>query len=260
MSKKKSVCWNITSRCNENCGYCYRILCDEENSIEQNNEILKKLVELKIERITWTGGECLLYPHLYELLMEAHKHNIKNNLITNGKFLSPKKIDKIEGLVDYITFSLDSLDEDVNETLGRGKKHANHIIELLEYLEKKDIRVKLNSIVTQKNIESVKEVIEIVKKYSIERWKLFKFMALRGKSIERKEEFWIKDEEYNKLIEELKKENLKCPVYGCEEEEIQKYLLIDPIGNFVITTEGKDKIICNYKEMNFQSIKEFLKE
>ena len=39
--EKRSICWNITSRCNENCKFCYRIIADNEISLEKNMEILK---------------------------------------------------------------------------------------------------------------------------------------------------------------------------------------------------------------------------
>ena len=41
--EKRSVCWNITSRCNENCKFCYRILTDSENDLEKNKKILEVL-------------------------------------------------------------------------------------------------------------------------------------------------------------------------------------------------------------------------
>ena len=148
--KEKTVCWNITSNCNENCEFCYRIICNKENTYEQNKRILDILINLKIDRITWSGGESLLYPNLFDLMKEAHENNIQNNIITNGKVLTPTVVDEIEEYTDYITFSLDALNEEINTGLGRGKNHGKHVIELLEYLKNKKIKVKLNSIVTKK--------------------------------------------------------------------------------------------------------------
>src|SRR5574344_697205 len=186
--EERSVCWNITSRCNENCQFCYRIICNKENTYEQNKKILDALIKMKIGKITWTGGESLLYPYLFELMKEAHNNGIKNNIITNGRALSTETIDKIENYTDYITFSLDSTNDSINNELGRGIEQGNHIIELLEYikLNKKNNKIKLNSSVTKKNIINIKEVVPVVNKYNIERWKLFKFITLRGISIENK--------------------------------------------------------------------------
>ena len=258
--KEKSVCWNITSRCNENCKFCYRMICDTENTYEQNRKVLNILKNIKIDRITWTGGECLLYPHLFKLMKEAHNNNIKNNIITNGKALTPSIIDEIEEFTDYITLSLDALDEDINDCLGRGKEHGKHIIELLDYLKNSNIKVKLNTIVTKKNFYHIKELIDIVKYYKIQRWKLFKFISLRGKSIENKQEFDIEDEKFEELIDEIKKESIDCPIIECKERDIENnYLLIDTIGNFIITTAGKDKIICNFEDVKKEEIEGFFK-
>lgn len=149
----------------------------------------------------------------------AHENNIKNNIITNGRNLTPDIIDEIEKYTDYITFSLD---DDVNNDLGRGIDHGKHIIELLDYIQHKNITIKLNSIVTRKNIENVKEIINIVKRYKIERWKLFKFISLRGKSIENQNEFEVDEKQYEKLINEINKGKLECYVVECKEEEIEK--------------------------------------
>lgn len=258
--KRNSICWNITSRCNENCLFCYRIMCNKENTYEQNKKILNTLIKLKVDKITWTGGECLLYPYLFELMKIAHENNIKNNIITNGRNLTHNIIDEIEEFTDYITLSLDALDDDVNNNLGRGIDHGKHIIELLDYIQHKNIKVKLNSIVTKKNIENIKEVINIVKQYKIERWKLFKFISLRGKAIENQNEFEIDEKQYEKLINEIKKEKLECPVVECKEEEIEKkYLLINPLGDVIITDNKEDKILCDFENIDIMKIEEILK-
>lgn len=250
---KKSVCWNITSKCNSECKFCYRLLSNEENTVEQNKKVLKKLISLGIKKITWTGGEALLYDGLQLLMKEAHHNGIKNNLITNGRLLDEDKINYMEEYLDYITFSLDSLDETINQELGRKKGHAEHIIELINYIISNNIKIKikLNSIVTSKNIESIKGIIELVKKYNFERWKLFKFLPLRGKSLENEKYFSVTEEKYEKLINYIKSINLGCPIIECKEEEIQKnYLLINSTGDFLITENKGDKIIYKFEDID----------
>ena len=250
---KKSVCWNITSRCNGECKFCYRLLSNRDNTLEQNRKVLKKLISMGIEKITWTGGEALLYNDLLVLMKEAHEKGIKNNLITNGKLLDRDKINDMEEYIDYITFSLDALDKDVNERLGRGKNHAEHIIELLDFIvnNQKNIKIKLNSIITKVNVENIKEVINIAKKYPFSRWKIFKFLPLRGKACKNKKDFIIDDNQYEKLIKYIKKQKNICKVEECREEEIQlNYLLINPTGDFLITENNKDKIIYKFEDID----------
>lgn len=250
---KKSVCWNITSRCNGECKFCYRLLSNRDNTLEQNKKVLKKLISMGIEKITWTGGEALLYNDLEILMKEAHKNGIKNNLITNGKLLDENKINDMEEYLDYITFSLDSLEKEINEKLGRGRNHADHIIELINFIvdNNKKIKIKLNSIVTSKNIESIKGLIEIANRCYFERWKLFKFLPLRGKGRENENDFSITDEQYQELISYIKEQNLTCPIIECKEEEIQlNYLLINPTGDFLITENKEDKVVYKFEDID----------
>ena len=187
--------------------------------------------------------------------------NIKNNIITNGKLLNPNIIDEIEEYTDHITLSLDSLDDNVNDCLGRGIEHSKHILELMEYLKNKDIILKLNSVVTKQNVNNINEIAQVVSIYKIQRWKLFKFISLRGKSVKNKNEFDVENAEFENLINEIKKQRLNCQVIECKEKEIEEnYLLINPIGDFIVTINGKDKVICNFEKIDKMNREVFYNE
>lgn len=121
--KRRSVCWNITSKCNENCKFCYSLKNIEECSFEENLIILERIKELNVKEITWTGGEALLYPYLFELMEIVHKNGIRNKLISNGRLISKSMIDKYEKVLDELTLSLDAVNDDILDDLGRGKGH-----------------------------------------------------------------------------------------------------------------------------------------
>ena len=108
--QNKEVCWNITTRCNQNCQYCHRFLNLSELSFEENKQILENLIKSGITSITWTGGEALLYPNLIELLKIAKKYGIKNKLITNGAILANnREMREVLKQLDSITLSIDSI-------------------------------------------------------------------------------------------------------------------------------------------------------
>lgn len=67
MKELYSICWNITNKCNENCKFCYRKICND-NSLEQNKKIFDNLSQIKVDKITFSGGEPLLYGSLFELV------------------------------------------------------------------------------------------------------------------------------------------------------------------------------------------------
>ena len=95
---ERSVCWNITCKCNENCKFCFRFTDNNVLSFNENRKILDNLIKLNAKKITWTGGECLLYPHLFELMKLSHEAGIENILISNAVLLNKEKSNDIKFL------------------------------------------------------------------------------------------------------------------------------------------------------------------
>ena len=140
-------------------------------------------------------------------------------------------------------------------------KLKNIQIILMEYLKNKDIILKLNSVVTKQNVNNINEIAQVVSIYKIQRWKLFKFISLRGKSVKNKNEFDVENAEFENLINEIKKQRLNCQVIECKEKEIEEnYLLINPIGDFIVTINGKDKVICNFEKIDKMNREVFYNE
>lgn len=260
--KKRSICWNITSKCNENCKFCYRILTNKENDINKNKKILEILAKLSVDKISWTGGEALLYPNLIELLKISKSYGIINNLLTNGRLLSKERIIELEPYLDYITLSYDSNNSNTYKIMGRGEEHGINVIEILDFIRdnKINIKVKINTLVSKVNKDDIADIGETLKKYNIERWKLFKFIPLRNCAINNSVDFEISDEKFKQVMSEIKNlygKNIK--VYECNEDEIQSnYLLINSVGDFIITENMQDKKIYNIGEENYEILCKYL--
>ena len=96
MNELYSICWNITNKCNENCKFCYRKLC-KDNTIEENKKIFDQLSKIKIGKISFCGGEPLLYDELFEIVDYIHNLNpqIKLSITTNGQIIDDKLLEKI---------------------------------------------------------------------------------------------------------------------------------------------------------------------
>jgi MoaA/NifB/PqqE/SkfB family radical SAM enzyme len=68
----------VTSKCNIRCKMCNIALGEWTFPESKNSEILKLMPYL--EEIIWHGGEPLLYPHIYDLIGEASKNNVRQTI------------------------------------------------------------------------------------------------------------------------------------------------------------------------------------
>ena len=234
-----SVCWTITTKCNQNCDFCYAVKNIEEAELEKNLKILNKLVNSGVKKISFVGGEPLIYSDLFSLIKKAHNSNVITSLTTNAILMNDKLLDKYSDYLDWITFSLDSVNNNIQTKMSREKNHVNKIINLLNIIKEKNysIKIKVNTIASKINKEHITDMIPLIKKYDlIKRWKIHQFTPLRNNAKENKNKYYINQDEFNNLKEQvlknemLKNSNTKINFSG--ELELEKsYFVIDPNGD-----------------------------
>ena len=240
--QKKRVCWNITTKCNQNCKYCHRFLGINDLTYEENKEILNNLIKDGVNNITWTGGEALLYPNLKELLKISQENGIKNKLITNGMVLAQNEnMREILDYLDSLTLSLDTINDDTNEELGRGKNHFEEVKTILDYVKGKSLKVNINTVVSKKNINEMEQLGEFLNNYNISKWKFFKFMPLRETAEKNKDEFAITDAEFEQTKNVFRNfGNIGETDFRQEKDMEDKYTLLIANGDIIKTEHGVD--------------------
>jgi radical S-adenosyl methionine domain-containing protein 2 len=244
-----SVCWTITTQCNQNCDFCYAVKNIEELNLSANFKILNKLVDSGVKKISFVGGEPLLYSDLFSLIKKAHNYHIITSLTTNAILMDNSLLDKYSDYLDWITFSLDSVNNDIQEKMTREGNHVDKVINLLNRINEKgyNIDIKINTIASKINNIYIEEMIPLIAKYDlIKRWKIHQFTPLRNNAKNNKEKFYITPDEFNNLKNEilnnkmLKDLNVRVNFSG--EEELEKsYFVIDPNGD-VNGNNGINKI------------------
>ena len=239
-----TVCWNITRKCNENCSFCYRTIANDL-SLENNKIIADKLIDHGVEKITFAGGEPLLYEDLFTLAeyIKNKNPNIILSLTTNGMLIDKENALLITKLFDWITLDIESNKSSYHELVGRGKEHLNKTKKNLKYFSKK-INVKVNTVATRLNIKDIPKIYKIIEKYNVERWKIFRYYSITYKSITNKDIFSITNEQFRQLKDGISKMNKSETLidFNDTEDFETTYFSIFPDGSL---KDNKGNVTCN---------------
>ncbi|MFA0822729.1 MAG: viperin family antiviral radical SAM protein [Methanomethylovorans sp.] len=208
-----SVNWHVTLKCNYNCKFCY--VKKQKSMITEildAETILSRLHDLEFEKINIVGGEPLLYPFVYDIIKMAKKMGFVTTLRTNGSLLTSSKIEILSPYLDWIELPLDSNREEIEKELGRGcGKHIQKILKVSNILKCTDVRLKINTIITQLNCkEDLKPIIGVL---NPDKWEILQVPDINDESSSK---FLISNREflnYQKLNEDIILKSGERPVF-----------------------------------------------
>jgi radical S-adenosyl methionine domain-containing protein 2 len=255
----RSADWHLTTECNYNCKFCFAKHLDKE--ICDLNLVRKRLRQLKIlgiEKINFAGGEPLLHPLFFDVIKTAKDMGLVVSVLSNGYFLNKKIVYELSSYVDWIGFSVDSANEDVEASLGRGKgNHVKHIVELSDIVHKAGVKLKINTTVTKLNwAEDMRPLLKILRP---NRWKVFQVIHIEGQNDRYFDELSVTDFEFSYF----KSINQECcletqPVFERNEDMIGSYLMISPGGKVFSNLDGTNYSLKPLKDVKKRNIAQLL--
>jgi MoaA/NifB/PqqE/SkfB family radical SAM enzyme len=132
-------------RCNLSCGYCNEY---DAVSAPVPLDILKRrldhLADLGTSVITISGGEPTLHPELDEVIRHVRRRRMIAGLITNGYFLTPERIERLNRAgLQHLQISIDNVEPD-----EISKKSLKVLDQKLQNLAKHaEFQVNINSVI-----------------------------------------------------------------------------------------------------------------
>ena len=132
-------------RCNIDCGYCNEY--DKVSSpVPLDTMVVRidQLAEFRTAVVAFSGGEPMMHPDLDALIRRIRARGMMAGLITNGFFLSPKRIEALNGAgLDYLQISIDNVEPD-----AVSKKSLRLLDTKLQWLaECAEFDVNINSVI-----------------------------------------------------------------------------------------------------------------
>jgi len=195
-----SIYYMLTPRCLLNCGYCFRDTSKEslarELSLNNKKRAIRSLIEnLNVRKITLSGGEPpiiggkILTDFLdlieYIKIYKQRYPDLRIELLTNAILLEEDVLKKLVGAVDRITITLDTINEEILEKIGRitdkYKNYLNRFKKRMTDMNTLGFETKIHSVVTPVNYDYLEELALFIKEnnhlFKINRWKFYQYMT-----------------------------------------------------------------------------------
>jgi radical S-adenosyl methionine domain-containing protein 2 len=255
-----SINYHLWQPCNMRCRFCFATFLDSKAIVPKGHLnkddalLLTRLLTQHCNKLTFAGGEPTLCPWLVELIQAAKDEGCTTMLVTNGSKLTPQLLERLEGRLDWITLSIDSLNEDNMRAMGRaiaGKKTISEQAyrNLVQELQKRNFQMKLNTVVT--SINQKESMADFVRFMNPERWKIFQVLPIEGQNfnlpgqVERHsggtmKELLITSEQFEDYVfrhNHLKEWGINV-VPEDNEAMTGSYAMVDPAGRFYDNDEG----------------------
>lgn len=174
-----SMQWHLTDGCDQACQHCYIYQnanylkeSKKELSFEQAASVVDNFIsfceKMNCEpRLSITGGDPLLYKHVWEVLLYISSKNIPFSILGNPFHLNDDVCNKLKslGCVSY-QMSLDGLEKTHDGIRKRGSFKAT--LEKIKMLKLAGIKTVIMTTVSKLNYLEISELVKIVVEHEVD--------------------------------------------------------------------------------------------
>lgn len=157
ISTHRILCWRYTRKCNRKCPFC--LSGSRPTFVNPNRDVqrvIARFVEIGVKKISYSGGEPLVHPQIYQTVMEADKHGLEQVLTTNGDNLAKADTGFLT-YFQYVKLSFYGNREMHDSVMGSG--HYELLLSLARKLSFKKINIGANFMMSQRSIDGIPQFL-----------------------------------------------------------------------------------------------------
>jgi radical SAM protein with 4Fe4S-binding SPASM domain len=160
----------LVAKCNLNCKHCYAsdwFVRADQLDVDLVCRAIDQACEMGLKKVTLTGGEPTLHRGVTAILQHCVDKGLKTKLETNGLLLRQNNGRLMQMIIDHRDLVYLYISYDLAEQ--RGIKQSDHefiravAIELHEH----GVDVRLQTTLTEVNIEFLEDLLELPRKYGV---------------------------------------------------------------------------------------------
>ena len=168
IQKPKRVIVEITDKCNFNCIHCFANKNDYELKVESWKKIFNNICKEKIQSITITGGEPLLYKGLFELLKQIKIRKTKLCLDSNASLINEDNINLIEKYFKKIRISHYGMNRSWHANTRTNGSNEEKFLNTLKLLCDSKLKVQVKIPLFANNVKNLFKILDSLKEFNID--------------------------------------------------------------------------------------------
>ncbi len=245
-----SVNYHLWKSCNMRCSFCFATFQDIDPHILPKGHlgigvsitVVESLAQAGFQKINFAGGEPTLCPWLPDLIQKAKEMAFTTSVATNGSRITAEWLEEIDGCLDWVALSIDSVDPKTLSRTGRttrsGPISQHDYLRAIAILKQHDVRAKINTVVTRSNLNE--GLTDFILEARPERWKLLQVLPVKGQNDRLVGEHVVSSDEFDRYVQR----SLCVESYGVvvvpESNELMtgSYVMVDPAGRFFDNVSG----------------------
>ena len=247
-----SVNFHLWEPCNMRCGFCFATFQDVKRDMklpkghlpeEDCISVVDRIAEFGFEKINFAGGEPTLCPWLPDLIVRAKEHRMVTSIVTNGSRITDQWLRNLNGSLDWIGLSIDTVDPEKLVRLGRaiaGKVPITEAeyLDIIGEIKRHKIRLKINTVVT--SVTWKENFTQFIRLAKPERWKLLQALPVKGQNDAHIADFEITADQFEAYVQRnrIVENNGITVVPENNEAMTESYVMIDPAGRFFDNVQG----------------------
>ena len=250
--KVPSVNFHLWEPCNMRCKFCFATFQDVKQDMDLPKghlpekdciSVVDRLAQAGFEKINFAGGEPTLCSWLPDLIKRSKEHGMVTSIVTNGSRITDQWLSGLNGSLDWVALSIDTVDSKKLKQLGRALRGTDSITEE-EYLriasdiKRYEIRLKINTVVTSETWQE--DFTGFIKLAKPERWKMLQALPVKGQNDAYIADFEITTEQFEAYVQRNRiVENDGIAIVPEDNDMMtESYVMIDPAGRFFDNVQG----------------------
>jgi MoaA/NifB/PqqE/SkfB family radical SAM enzyme len=151
---------DLTMRCNETCGHCYRVVEERaELTTDEVRALLDDLARAGTLYVTFSGGEVFLRRDLFDVIAHARRRHFDVRLKSNAVLVTRAHAERLRALgVRQVDVSVYGADPAVHDAVTRVPGSLARTLEGVGHLRDVGVRVRLNCPLMGVNASGFREV------------------------------------------------------------------------------------------------------